>query len=83
MSYGKVSSGIEKFGEAQGFPSNAMRHSAYMHVGSSGGAAINEQMQLTGITPGGSYTPGSETFKYGVLIPPSEIKICLDEWSKQ
>lgn len=83
VSYGQVTSGMEKFGEAQGFPSNAMRHTAYMHVGSSGGAAVNEEMQLAGITPGGSYSPGGNTFQYGVLIPASEIKICLDEWNRQ
>lgn len=71
---------IEKFGKAQGFPSNAMKHSAYIHVGSSGGAAFNEQMQLVGITPGGSYSLDGKTFNYGVLIPASEIKMCLDEW---
>ena len=82
VSYGKVLSGIEKFGETHGFPSNAMKHSAYIHVGSSGGAAINEQMQLAGTTPGGSYSLDGKTFHYGVLIPVSEIKICLDEWDK-
>ncbi len=79
-SFGKVTSGMEKFGEAHGFPSNAMRHSAYIHVGSSGGAALNEDMKLTGIVPGGSFTPDGKIFRYGVLIPASEIRICLDEW---
>lgn len=82
VSYGKVTSGIEKFGQMQGFPSNAMRHTAYMHVGSSGGAAINEQMQLVGITPGGYYSADGKTFKCGTLIPVSEIKTCLDEWNQ-
>lgn len=80
VSYGKVTSGIEKFGETHGYPSNAMKHTAYMHVGSSGGAAINERMELVGITPGGYYSADGKTFKYGVLIPASEIKICLAEW---
>lgn len=83
VSYGKVTSGIEKFGEAQGFPSNAMRHNAYIHVGSSGGTAINEQMKLVGITPGASLSLDGKTFKYGVLIPVSEIKICLNDWDRQ
>ena len=82
VSYGKITSGMEKFGESQGFPSNAMKHSAYMHVGSSGGAAIGEQMQLIGITPGGSYSLDGKTFNYGVLIPVSEIKLCLEEWGR-
>lgn len=83
VSYGKVTSGIEKFGEGQGFPSNAMRHSAYIQVGSSGGAAIGEDMKLVGITPGASLGIDGNTFRYGVLIPVSEINICLDEWSNQ
>lgn len=83
ISYGEVTSGIETFGELQGRPSNAMKHSAYMHVGSSGGAAINEQMELVGITPGGSYSLDGKTFNYGVLIPVSEIRLCLNDWAGQ
>lgn len=83
VSFGKVLSGIEKFGESHGFPSNAMKHSAYIHVGSSGGAAFNEDMKLAGITPGGSYSLDGKDFNYGVLIPTSEIRICLEEWQKQ
>lgn len=82
VSYGKVTSGIEKFGELQGYPSNAMKHTAYIHSGSSGGAALNEQMQLCGITPGGSYSPDGKDFRYGVLIPASEIRLCLEEWDR-
>lgn len=80
VSYGKVISGMGKFGETHGFPSNAMKHTAYMQVGSSGGAAFNEQMRLAGITPGGYYSADGSTFQCGVLIPVSEIQICLEEW---
>jgi len=83
VSYGRVTSGIQKFGESQGFPSNAMSHTAYMHVGSSGGAAINDQMKLVGITPGGYYSADGKAFKSGMLIPVSEIKTCLDEWNQK
>lgn len=83
VSYGKVTTGIEMFGERTGFPSNAMRHSAYIQVGSSGGAAIGEDMKLAGITPGASLSLDGKTFKYGVLIPVSEIRLCLDEWNYQ
>lgn len=82
VSYGKVTSGIEKFGEYLNFPSNVMKHSAYIQVGSSGGAAIDEQMKLAGITPGASLSLDGKTFKYGVLIPVSEIRHCLDEWKE-
>ena len=54
---------------------------ALPRMGSSGGAAINEQMQLAGTTPGGSFSLNGKSFRFGVLIPPSEIKICLSEWS--
>ena len=81
VSYGKVTSGFETFGELKGLPSNGMKHSAYMHVGSSSGAAINEQMELAGITPGGSYSLDGKTFNYGVLIPVSELRQCLNDWS--
>jgi len=81
VSCGKVTSGIETFGELQGIPSKAMKHSAYMHVGSSGGAAVNEKMELIGTTPGGSYSLDGKTFNYGVLIPVSEIRLCLRDWS--
>ena len=83
VSYGEVTSGIEKFGDFSAHPSNVMKHTAYIQVGSSGGAAINEQMKLAGITPGASLSLDGKTFKYGVLIPVSEIKTCLDEWNKQ
>ena len=83
ISYGEVTSGIQTFGETQGFPSNAMKHNAYIHMGSSGGAAFNENMQLIGITPGGYFSADGKTYKYGVLIPVSEIKICFDEFSTQ
>ena len=82
VSYGTVTSRIERFGESLGFPSNVMRHSAYIQVGSSGGAAIGEDMHLVGITPGASISPDGKTFRYGVLIPVSEIRLCLDEWTR-
>lgn len=80
ISYGKVTSGMEKFGESTDHPSNAMKHSAYIQVGSSGGAAFGENMKLVGVTPGASLSPDGKTFYYGVLIPVSEIRLCLDEW---
>ena len=83
FTWGKVTSGMERFGEAQGFPSNVMKHSAWIQVGSSGGAVLNEQMQLIGTVPGGSFSLDGKTFRFGVLIPAGEIKICLDVWKQQ
>ncbi len=82
-SYGEVTSGIERFGEAQGFPSNVMKHSAWIHEGSSGGAAYNEKMQLAGTVPGGSFSLDGKDFRFGVLIPVSELKLCIEEWKAQ
>ncbi|MBQ1826726.1 MAG: hypothetical protein II712_04380 [Erysipelotrichaceae bacterium] len=56
-----------------------MRHSAFIDVGSSGGAAVNERMQLAVITPGASISPDGKTFHYGVMIPASEIRLCLGD----
>ncbi len=80
LSYGKIISGIEKFGETQGFPSNIMKHDAYIQVGSSGGAVIDEEMKLIGITTGASLSPDGTKFYFGAMIPVSEIEICLKEW---
>ena len=52
-----------------------MKHSAYMQVGSSGGAAIGKDMKLAGITPGASLSLDGKTFRYGVMIPVSEIRL--------
>ena len=79
VSYVEILSGKEKFGELTGFPSMAIKHSAYMHVGSSGGAAIGEDMKLVGITPGASLSPDGKDFHYGVMIPVSEILPALKE----
>ena len=52
-------------------------------LGSSGGAAIGEDMKLVGITPGASLGPNGNSFQYGVLIPVREIMLCLDEWNQR
>lgn len=80
VSYGEILSGIESFGESTDHPSRAMKHSAYAQVGSSGGAAIGEDMKLIGITPGASLSMDGKSFRYGVMIPVSEILPALEEW---
>ena len=62
---------------------NTRKHSAYIQVGSSGGTAFNEDMKLAGTIPDGPFSLDGKDFNYGVMIPVSEIKICLDEWEKQ
>ena len=49
----------------------------------SGGAAIGEDMKLVGITPGASLSPDGKTFRFGTLIPFSEIRLCLNERNRQ
>jgi S1-C subfamily serine protease len=83
VSCGEILSGIEKFGESTGYPSRALKHSAYIQVGSSGGAAIGEDMKLIGITPGAALSPGGKDYLYGVLVPVSEILPVLEEWKSQ
>ena len=80
LSYGTISSDIEDFGKDTEYPSKAMRHSAKLTYGNSGGAAINEKMELVGITPGAIYSFNGRFFRYGVLIPVSEINICLQDY---
>ena len=83
VTYGNITSGLKEFGTTTSHPSNAMEHSAYMYSGSSGGAAIGEQMKLVGITPGIVVALDGETFERGVLIPVSGIRLCLEEWENQ
>ncbi len=79
-SYGEVTSGIQRFGESTGFASNAMEHSAYIQVGSSGGGVFNEEMKIAGIITGAMLTPDGSKFISGYMIPASEINACLEKW---
>ena len=83
VTYGKVTSGMKRLGETTGFPSTVMEHSAYMNTGSSGGAAFGEGMELVGITPGVVMSLDRRSVERGVLIPASEIRLCLAEWGGQ
>ena len=38
-------------------------------------------MIIVGVTPGASLSSDGRTFRYGVLIPVSEVRLCLDEWN--
>ena len=79
-SYGEVTSGISRFGESTGYPSNAMQHSAYIQVGSSGGGVFNEDMKLTGTITGAMISPDGSKFISGYMIPTSEINVFLKDW---
>ena len=52
-----------------------------LKVVGAGHGAINEQMKLSGITPGASFSLDGETFRFGVMIPVSEIRLCLDGYT--
>lgn len=58
-----------------------LKHSAYVAPGSSGGAVINQKMNLVGINIGG----GVDLFghaKYGVFIPCDQIRTTVAKWKK-
>lgn len=82
-SFGKITSSEETTFEAgDGQASNRiLKHSAYVAPGSSGGAVFSAQMQLIGINIGGG-TDFLGRFRYGVMIPSSQINACIEEWHK-
>lgn len=82
-SFGKVTSSEETAFEARdGQSSNwVLKHSAYETFGSSGGAVFSTKMQLIGINIGGG-TDFLGRFRYGVMIPSSQINECIEDWHK-
>lgn len=70
-------SNVFRYGIILGFPSHVRRHSAYIQVGSSGGAAIGEDMRLVGINPGASFSPVGY-YPEIPLVPPL-ISVRLEE----
>jgi len=57
-------------------------HDAYLHPGSSGGAAFSDDMLLCGINTGGAFDL-FEHFSGGFMIPVSSVRACIAEWEKQ
>ena len=83
-SYGKIKSDKPiAFKTNDGQSTNmVLKHSAYETYGNSGGAVFSEKMQLIGINIGGG-TDFLGRFRYGVMIPASQIQDCISEWMKQ
>lgn len=46
------------------------------------GGAFNEEMRLVGTIPGGSFSPNGQTFRFGVMIPVSELRLCIEAWKQ-
>lgn len=78
--YGKVKSGkLFTFQTDDGQTgNNVLKHNAYVVGGFSGGAVFNEDMELVGITIGGG-TDALGRFRYGAMIPCSQIQQCISE----
>lgn len=83
-SYGKVlSSQLEMTDYDDGQPDCAiLRHSAYEAPGSSGSGVYDESMELVGINVGGA-TDGFGRFRYGMMVPASQLRECIAGWEEQ
>ena len=80
-SFGKILSGEQiVFSAGDGKSDNmAIQHSAYTAPGSSGSAALNENMEIVGINIGGA-TDFMGRYRYSAMIPRRQIKLFLDNW---
>lgn len=81
ISYGKVVSKVYKtFDSHDGRnPDKVLFHNAYIVEGASGGAVLNEDFDIAGITIGGG-TDLIGRFKYGAFIPSGLLKKVIQEW---
>lgn len=81
--YGRIlSKNLTTFDADDGQSKNVvLKHSAYVTPGSSGGAVINDKMNLVGINIGGG-TDFLGRFKYGVLIPCDQVQNCIISWQE-
>ena len=77
--YGKITSkNLTEFKVADEMENKVLKHNAYVTFGTSGGAALNESMELVGIAVGGG-TDFFGRFRYGVIIPCDQICQFIDE----
>lgn len=81
ITYGKIlSKSPVPFGKGnEGLEHNILRHSAYINIGSSGSALLNENLEIVGINLGGSENI-FRNFLYGMAIPSEDINEFLEEW---
>lgn len=81
ISYGKVVSKVYKtFDSHDGRnPDKVLFHNAYIVEGASGGAVLNEDFDIAGITIGGG-TDFIGRFKSGAFIPSGILKKVIQEW---
>ena len=79
VSYGVIKTGKEEtFDPGDGIVNDVLRHNAYEAPGSSGSAALNEDMELAGINIGGGRNAFG-CFKYGVMIPADQVREFLTD----
>ena len=80
-SFGKILSDEQLvFSAGDGKSNNmAIQHSAFTAPGSSGSAALNENMEIVGINIGGA-TDFMGRYRYSAMIPLRQIKLFLDNW---
>ena len=80
-SFGKILSDEQLvFSAGDGKSDNmAIQHSAFTAPGSSGSAALNENMEIVGINIGGA-TDLMGRYRYSAMIPLRQIKLFLDNW---
>ncbi|MBR6872675.1 MAG: trypsin-like peptidase domain-containing protein [Ruminococcus sp.] len=78
--YGTVTAGLTTATIDSEKSDNVVEHDAYLTHGNSGGPAVNEGLTAAGMNVGGEYDR-FEHFKYGYLIPASQLKICINDWN--
>ena len=85
--YGTVTAGLKEVSFADKMNTseksdNVIEHDAYISNGNSGGPAINEGLTVAGINIGAEFNR-FEHFRYGYLIPASQLKECIEAMDKQ
>ncbi|MCD8353953.1 MAG: serine protease [Clostridiales bacterium] len=81
--YGKITSkNLKMFETDDGRKDQVLYTNAYVIPGFSGGAVLNENMEIAGITVGGG-ADFRGRFRYGALIPVSTITEEIESWKAQ
>ncbi|MCD8007696.1 MAG: serine protease [Clostridiales bacterium] len=81
--YGKITSkSLKMFETYDGRKDQVLYTNAYEIPGFSGGAVLNENMEIAGITVGGG-TDFRGRFRYGALIPVSTMTEEIESWKAQ
>ncbi|MCM1487415.1 MAG: serine protease [Firmicutes bacterium] len=81
--YGNITSNVitDFKAEGSGVVNKVQCHSAFVAPGSSGGAVLNEDMEIVGINIGGG-TNFRGKFQYGAMVPCSQVRFFVGESKK-